>query len=224
MGLVVHRIQSSKRSSPRFLGSVGICSKAQHIRTSHRIMSRRHGCCFKPLSFGVVCLAAKLIHMGNSHFHSNFIDYVLGTCHEPGAGLDVGENRVDTQILPPGNSEYWERETWNNTLTTNVLFTDGVKSSEETLIEGCNKGDGIRAGGLMRKWHSGWDLKADKFSTAIEEGSSVPESGNGTCKGPGDSRDFSLFYLAEVSFISNLGQLEFPKPSTKIALVESERK
>lgn len=60
MGLVVHRIQSSKRSSPRFLGSVGICSKAQHIRTSHRIMSRRHGCCFKPLSFGVVCLAAKL--------------------------------------------------------------------------------------------------------------------------------------------------------------------
>ena len=57
-----------------------------------------------------------------------------------------------------------------------------------------------------------------------EGGSSVPESGNGTCKGPGDSRPFSLLYLAEVSFISSLGQLEFPKPSTKIALVESERK
>ena len=31
------------------------------------------------------------------------------------------------------------------------LFTGGVKCSEETLAEGCNKGDGIRAGGLMRK-------------------------------------------------------------------------
>ena len=31
------------------------------------------------------------------------------------------------------------------------LFTDGVKCSEKTLVEGYNKGDGIRAGGLMRK-------------------------------------------------------------------------
>lgn len=163
--------------------------------------------------------------MGNSPFHSNFIDYVLSTCHAPGTGLHVGEKGVDTQILPPGSFEYWERERHEIIHRQQThLFTDGVKRPEETLVEGCNKGDGIRAGGLMRKWYSGWDLKADRFSTAIGEGSSVPESGNGTYKGPGDSRDFSLFYLAEVSFISSLGQLEFPKPSTKIALVESDRK
>ena len=75
------------------------------------------------------------------------------------------------------------------------LFTDGVKCSEKTLVEGYNKGDGIRAGGLMRKWHSGWDLKADRFSTAVEGGSGVPESGNAHAKALEMTEPFLFFIL-----------------------------
>lgn len=72
------------------------------------------------------------------------------------------------------------------------------------------------------------------FSIGKEGGSNVPEGGDGICKGPGDHTHFSIAvrddtafspsYLAEISFTSSLGQLKFPKPSTKIASFESKRK
>lgn len=77
-------------------------------------------------------------------------------------------------------------------------------------------------------------MKDDRCLLDKEESTSVPESGNGVCKVPEDQICFSIaardhracspFHIAEVSFTSSLEWLEFPKPSTGIAIVDVKRK